>query len=41
MVLDCDETLVLVVGVLVNGVELEGWSEDLSIWSLRLLFEGH
>ena len=40
VVLDCDETLVLVVVVTVNGLYLEGWSEDLSVWSLRLLFEG-
>ena len=34
VVLDCDETLVLEVVVMVNGLELEGWLEYLSVWSL-------
>ena len=41
VVLDCDETLVVVVVVMVNGLDLEGWLEDeFSAWILQLSFEG-
>ena len=38
--LGCVEALVLVVVVTVNGMGLWGWSEVLSVWSLRIIFEG-